>query len=35
MNPPMDYWIAISWIYPVYSAIVFFLLGKLGNRENL
>ena len=34
INSPISYWIAISWIYPVYSATAFFLLGKLGNTEN-
>ena len=28
INPPVGYWIAISWVYPIYAAIVFFLLGS-------
>jgi hypothetical protein len=27
--PPTVYWVAISWIYPVYGAAAFFLFGKL------
>jgi hypothetical protein len=28
MNPSISYWIAISWIYPVYSALSSFSLAN-------
>ncbi len=30
---PRAYWVAISWIYPVYSAVAFFLFGRLHERD--
>ena len=30
---PGAYWVAISWIYPVYSAVAFFLFGRLHERD--
>jgi hypothetical protein len=29
LYPPKAYWVAISWIYPVYAACAFFLFGKI------
>jgi hypothetical protein len=31
--PPKAYWVAISWIYPVYAACAFFLFGKFNAKE--
>jgi hypothetical protein len=31
--PSRTYWAAISWIYPVYGALSFFLFGKLQEKN--
>jgi hypothetical protein len=30
---PRIYWVAISWIFPVYAAFAFFLFGKLHEKK--
>ena len=32
--PSRAYWVAISWIYPVYTAAAFFLFGKLHGKAS-
>ncbi len=32
LSLPRLYWVAISWVYPVSSAITFFLFGKLHEK---
>ncbi len=27
-SPPKTYWVAIEWVYPIYSSVAFFLFGK-------
>ena len=29
------YWVAVSWIYPVYAAAAFFLFGKLSGKASV
>jgi hypothetical protein len=33
--PSRAYWVAISWIYPVYAAAAFFLFGKLSGKASV
>ncbi len=33
LNPPIQYWIVIEWIYPFYAIIAFFLFGKTIGTE--
>ncbi len=32
--PPTAYWVAISWIYPLYGAVAFLLFGKLHEPDS-
>lgn len=30
---PKDYWIAVEWLYPIYSSIAFFIFGRASKLE--